>query len=317
MLTMRKHVILLSLTVLFTGFLAKAQRSIRIGYVDMNYILENVPEYKEAQTQLDKRVAGWKSEIEKRNKEIELMKTALENERVLLTQELIKEREEEISFMQNELLDYQQKRFGPEGDLINQRSVLVEPIQDQVFNAVQEIAANRQYDFIFDKSADLVMLYADKRNDVSDQVLLSIKRSSKRSQVNSKADKQQLAHDESLDLDEIKEIEAREAEDAAKQSERERIIEERRALRDSVQAAKQKEFDNRRQQLLDERQRKKDSIKNARNARTGNNPPGIPATGSKTEDGLTPEQRRQQILEQRQRRKDSILESRKKVKDSI
>ncbi|WP_028377477.1 OmpH family outer membrane protein [Leeuwenhoekiella sp. MAR_2009_132] len=315
---MRNNVILLSLTVLFTGFLAEAQRSIRIGYVDMNYILENVPEYQEAQNQLDSKVAGWKDEIEKRNKEIDLMKTALENERVLLTQELIKEREEEIRFLQNEILEYQQKRFGPQGDLMKQRSVLVEPIQDQVFNAVQEISANRQYDFVFDKSADLVMLYADKRNDISDQVLLSIKRSSKRSQVNSKADREQLARDESLDLEEVREREAREAEDAAKLSERERIIEERRALRDSVQAAKQKEFDNRRQQLLDERQRKKDSIRDARSGtRNAGNPPGLPPNGVKSADGLTPEQRRQQILEERQRRKDSILASRKKIKDSI
>ncbi|MEZ7494168.1 OmpH family outer membrane protein [Leeuwenhoekiella aequorea] len=315
---MRNNVILLSLTVLLTGFLAEAQRSIRIGYVDMNYILENVPEYQEAQIQLDKRVAGWKDEIEKRTKEIDLMKTALENERVLLTQELIKEREDEIRFLQNEILEYQQKRFGPQGDLIKQRSVLVEPIQDQVFNAVQEISANRQYDFVFDKSEELVMLYADKRNDISDQVLLSIKRSSKRSQVNNKADKAQLERDESLDLDEVREREAREAEDAAKQSERDRIVDERRALRDSIQAAKQKEFDDRRQQLLDERQRKKDSIKNVRNgSRSSGNPPGLPETGSSSEGVLTPEQRRQQILEERQRRKDSILESRKKIKDSI
>ena len=281
---MRNNVILLSLTVLFTGFLAEAQRSIRIGYVDMNYILENVPEYQEAQIQLDKRVAGWKDEIEKRTKEIDLMKTALENERVLLTQELIKEREDEIRFLQNEILEYQQKRFGPQGDLIKQRSVLVEPIQDQVFNAVQEISANRQYDFVFDKSEELVMLYADKRNDISDQVLLSIKRSSKRSQVNNKADKAQLERDESLDLDEVREREPREAEDAAKQSERDRIVHERRALRDSIQAAKQKEFDDRRQQLLDERQRKKDSIRNVRNgSRSSGNPPGLPETGSSSE----------------------------------
>ncbi|MEC8682187.1 MAG: OmpH family outer membrane protein, partial [Bacteroidota bacterium] len=150
---MKNNVIFLSIALIFLGLTAEAQRSIRIGYVDMNYILENVPEYQEAQAQLDKRVADWKTEIEKRTKEIDQMKKVLENERVLLTQELIKEREDEIKFVENEVLQYQQKRFGPEGDLMKQRSILVEPIQDQVFNAVQEIAEARQYDFVLDKSS--------------------------------------------------------------------------------------------------------------------------------------------------------------------
>merc|ERR1712000_781210 len=174
---MKKNVIFLSIALLIFGLTAEAQRSIRIGYVDMNYILENVPEYQEAQAQLDNRVAQWK-------KEIAQMRKTLDNERVLLTQELIEEREDEIKFVENEVLEYQQKRFGPDGDLMKQRSILVEPIQDQVFNAVQEIAEARQYDFVLDKSSDLVMLYANKRHDISDQILLSIKRSAKRTQVN-------------------------------------------------------------------------------------------------------------------------------------
>ncbi|MFD2827892.1 OmpH family outer membrane protein [Leeuwenhoekiella polynyae] len=260
---MRNYVITLCISLLSFGA-SQAQRSIRLGYVDMNYILENVPEYKEAQAQLDQRVAGWKNEIEKRNKEIDQMKKTLDNERVLLTQELIKEREDEIRFMQNEILEYQQKRFGPEGDLMKQRSILVEPIQDQVFNAVQEIAKARQYDFILDKSSDLVMLYADKRHDISDQILLSIKRSSKRNQINSRTDKQELEETEALTLDQVEEREEREAEANAKQTERERLIAERKATRDSIQAAKKAEFEARRQKLLDERQRRRDSILEAR-----------------------------------------------------
>lgn len=314
---MRTHVLIFSLALSFFATDSKAQRSIRIGYVDMNYILENVPEYQEAQTQLDKRVADWKTEIEKRNKEIEQMKQALDNERVLLTQELIKEREDEIRFMQNEILEYQQKRFGPEGDLMKQRSVLIEPIQDQVFNAVQEIGNARQYDFVLDKSSDLVMLYADKRHDVSEQVLLSIKRSSKRNQVQSRSDKDDLERSEALTVDEVKEREAREAADAAKQTEREQLIEARRATRDSIQNAKKEEFERRRREILEARERRKDSIEAARaGGNTTNNPPGMPV-GEQPPGTLTPEQRRQQILQERQRRRDSILESRKKQKDSI
>jgi Skp family chaperone for outer membrane proteins len=261
---MKNNVFFLSIALIFLGLTAEAQRSIRIGYVDMNYILENVPEYQEAQAQLDKRVADWKTEIEKRTKEIDQMKKALENERVLLTQELIKEREDEIKFVENEVLQYQQKRFGPEGDLMKQRSILVEPIQDQVFNAVQEIAEARQYDFVLDKSSDLVMLYANKRHDISDQILLSIKRSSKRTQVNSRADKEELKRDEALTLDQVNEREEREAEAQAQQTEREQIIAERKATRDSIQAARKAEYEARRQKLLEERQRRRDSILEAR-----------------------------------------------------
>ena len=128
---MKTNVIFLSIALLIFGLTAEAQRSIRIGYVDMNYILENVPEYQEAQAQLDNRVAQWKNEIEKRNKEIAQMRKTLDNERVLLTQELIEEREDEIKFVENEVLEYQQKRFGPNGDLMKQRSILVEPIQGE------------------------------------------------------------------------------------------------------------------------------------------------------------------------------------------
>ncbi|MCC4213455.1 OmpH family outer membrane protein [Leeuwenhoekiella parthenopeia] len=313
---MRAHVLIFSLALSFFATDLKAQRSIRIGYVDMNYILENVPEYQEAQTQLDKRVAEWKSEIEKRNNEIEQMKQALENERVLLTQELIKEREDEIRFMQNEILEYQQKRFGPEGDLMKQRSVLIEPIQDQVFNAVQEIGAARQYDFVLDKSSDLVMLYADKRHDVSDQILLSIKRSSKRNQVQSRSDKDDLERTEALSVEEVREREAREAANNAKQTEREQLIEARKATRDSIQNAKREEFERRRREIIEERQRRKDSVEAARSGGSNSsNPPGLP--GETPPGTLTPEQRRQQILKERQRRRDSILESRKKQKDSI
>jgi Skp family chaperone for outer membrane proteins len=90
------------------------------------------------------------------------LKESLKTEKVLLTKELIEEREEEITFQEKELLDYQQKRFGPNGDLIIQKAVLVKPIQDQVFTAVQDIAEAKKYDFIFDKSSDLTMLFAAK-----------------------------------------------------------------------------------------------------------------------------------------------------------
>jgi Skp family chaperone for outer membrane proteins len=260
-----RNFIFIALTVFCFALSTNAQRGVRIGYIDMEYILENVPEYREAATQLDGKVQRWKQDIEKKNNEIELMKLNLSNERVLLTKELIDEREEEIKILEDELIQYQQARFGPNGDLDIQRRQLVQPIQDQVFNIVQEVAENKKYDFIFDKSADIVMLFAAKRNDISDIVLRSINRAAKREQTNTKREKKELERSEELSMEEDNAVTEREQAIEDKKKEREQIMEERKRVRDSIRAAKKTEYEERRQQLLEERQKRKDSIMNARN----------------------------------------------------
>jgi Skp family chaperone for outer membrane proteins len=117
----------------------------------MEYILQNVPNYTEAKAQLEQKAQKWKQEVETKKIEINKLTEALKAEKPLLTAELIEERETEIKFLETEKLDYQQKRFGPNGDLIIQKNGLVKPIQDQVFTAVQDIAEAKKYDFIFDK----------------------------------------------------------------------------------------------------------------------------------------------------------------------
>lgn len=263
-----------ALVFLCFSFIANAQRGVRIGYIDMEYILENVPEYTEASTQLDGKVQRWKQDIEKKQKNIDQMKLNLSNERVLLTKELIEEREEEIKIEEDEMLQYQQDRFGPNGDLIIQRRQLVQPIQDQVFNIVQEIAENKKYDFIFDKSADVVMLFAAVRNDISDQVLRSINRAAKRKEATSRKEKREIEQRDELSLEEEGEVTEREKAIEEKKDAREKIMEDRKRVRDSIRDAKKKEFEERRQKLLDARQRRKDSILNARNEGGGNPPPG-------------------------------------------
>ena len=255
-------------------FMAQAQRGVRIGYIDMEYILESVPEYQEAQTQLDGKVQRWKQDIDKMQKEIDQMKLDLANERVLLTKELIDERDEEINFQEAEMLDYQQARFGPGGELLIQKRQLIQPIQDQVFNIVQEVAVNKKYDFIFDKSADVVMLFAAERNDISDIVLRSINRAAKRTQASSKKDKQGIEKRDALSMDEDKEVTERDNATQAKKDERMSLLEKRQKERDSIRAAKKVIFDERRARLLEERQRRKDSILAARNG--GTPPPGPP-----------------------------------------
>lgn len=259
-----KKLILITLIALCFTMVTNAQRGTRIGYIDMEYILENVPEYKEATIQLDGKVQRWKVDIEKMNNEVQQMKLNLSNERVLLTKELIEEREEDIKIKEDEMLKYQQDRFGPNGDLDIQRRQLVQPIQDQVFNIVQEIAVNKKYDFIFDKSADIVMLFAAQRNDVSDIVLRSINRAAKRKEVRTKKDKKEVEKRDDLSLEEDKEVTEREIAIEEKKDERQKLMEERKRVRDSVRAVKKAEFDAKRQRLLEERQRRKDSIINAR-----------------------------------------------------
>jgi len=259
-----KRLLFIALTLLIFTFSANAQRGVRIGYIDMDYILENVPEYREASTQLDGKAQRWKNDIEKMINEVEKMKIDLSTERVLLTAELIEEREEDIKIKEEEILKYQQDRFGPNGDLFIHRRQLVQPIQDQVFNIVQEVATNKKYDFIFDKSADIVMLFAAERHDISDIVLRSITRTGKRKQANSKREKKEVERKEDMSLEEDKAVDEREQAIEDKKNERELLMEERKKVRDSVRAVKKAEYEARRQMLLDERQHRKDSILKAR-----------------------------------------------------
>ncbi|MCB0399644.1 MAG: OmpH family outer membrane protein [Winogradskyella sp.] len=270
---MKFKVLLLLAVIGLMSFNANAQKGVRIGYIDTEYILQNVPEYQEASTQLDKKVLQWKTEIEKKLNDIEQKKKELENESVLLTKELYEERMEDISFEEAEILDYQQKRFGPNGDLMIQKRQLIEPIQDQIFAAVQQIAETKKYDFVFDKSADVVMLYSAERYDISEQVLRTITRTSKRNQVNSKKEREELEDEEvvpevSEEKDErLKALEerkaTREAELEAKRAEREKALEARRAMQDSIRDAKKREADLRRQKVLDARNSNKEETKEA------------------------------------------------------
>jgi len=235
---MKFRVLFLLAIISLVSLNANAQRGVRIGYIDTEYILQNVPEYQEASTQLNKKVLQWKSEVEKKLNVIEQKKQELENESVLLTKELYDERMEDIAFEEAEILDYQQKRFGPNGDLMIQKRQLIEPIQDQIFAAVQDIAETGKYDFVFDKSADVVMLYSAERYDISERVLKTITRASKRTQVKDRQERKELEEEEVVpvtdnDYDARKKAledrkAAREKELADRRAEREAALEERR-----------------------------------------------------------------------------------------
>ena len=176
---MRLYKIIVLIVFLCGSLSLQGQRGVRIGYIDMDLILENVDEYKEASRLLDERIVTWKKEIELKKMQLKQYQDQLEAERILLTDELIADRELEIKDFANEIILLQEKRFGPQGDRIIQRNKLLKPIQDQVLAIVQEIAVERKYDFISDRSADIVMLYSSKNYDISDLVLKRLNREQK------------------------------------------------------------------------------------------------------------------------------------------
>lgn len=253
---MKTKVLLIAFSLITTLSVTAQRSNIRIGYIDTEYILENIPEYQEALTQLDAKVQKWKAEIDLKLRALEKKKQDLRNERVLLTKELIEEKEEEIKIEEAEILDYQQKRFGPNGDLIIQKQKLIQPVQDQVLTAVQELAKAKKYDFIFDKSADVVMLYSNKRFDLSDYIVRSITRASKRKQATSKKAKK-AAEEEDVVPVINEEVDDRKKAIEEKKAERQKLLEEKRKKAQEAREAKRKAFEERRKKLLEEREAKK------------------------------------------------------------
>jgi len=244
---MKKHIFLLLIMMSISSIVHAQSRGVKIGYIDMEYILQNIPDYNEAKNQLEQKAQKWKQEIETKKNEITRLKELLATERVLLTKELLEEREEEISFQEKELLDYQEKRFGPKGDLTIQKAVLAQPVQDQVFNAAQDIAEAKKYDFIFDKTSDLTILFAAKRYDISDQVIRVITRTNKRNQLT----KKQLKEEEKKEA-----LENMEDESPAL-AERNKKLAERKAAREKLIADKKLAAEERKQQLLAAKEAKK------------------------------------------------------------
>jgi outer membrane protein len=166
-LTMKK--IILAFICLCT--LAGTAMAQRYAVVDTRYILDKLPEYKEAQKKLDLVSETFQKEIDERQAALDKMYKDYEAEQVMLSDVLKKKREDEIFIKEKEVRELQRKRFGFEGDLFKRRQELVKPIQDKVYNAIQKIAVNRQYDFILDKSEGITVIFADPKLDRSEDVL--------------------------------------------------------------------------------------------------------------------------------------------------
>ena len=145
----------------------------------MDYILSNIDDYKIANEEYSTRLDIWRKEIESRKNAIETNRKELEFKKPLLPDEIYQNLSDEIEFDQKELDKYIQKRFGPEGDWLVQEKILIQPIQDEVLAIVQKISERNKFDFIFDKSSAIIMLYSEKKYDISELVLKSILRQEK------------------------------------------------------------------------------------------------------------------------------------------
>ncbi len=141
------------------------------AYVDSEYVLENIPDYKEAQDELDKLSIEWQKQLERRYTEIDKMYKNYQAEQILLTEDMKVKREEEIIKKEKEAKEYQKQKFGVDGELFQKRKELVKPIQDKVYNAISEIANYKRLGIVFDKASGLTMLFTNPKYNISDDVL--------------------------------------------------------------------------------------------------------------------------------------------------
>ncbi len=161
--------LVLTLLVLVGAFgLAQAQRFV---YVDSEYILKHIPEYNSAQKQLDALSDQWQKEVDAKFSEVEKLYKAYQADQVLLTDDMRKRREAEIVEKEKQAKEFQRQRFGFEGELFQQRSKLIKPIQERVAKAIQDLAEAQQLDVVFDKGSDITLLYANPRLDRSNEVV--------------------------------------------------------------------------------------------------------------------------------------------------
>jgi len=160
--------ILLILSIIVAGQFVSAQKYV---FVDSEYILKNVPAYEAANEQLSQLSTGWQAEVEKLYSEVSELYKAYQTESVFLSNEMKKKKEEEIVSKEKKAKALQQKYFGQQGELFKKRESLIKPIQDEIFNAISEIAGEKNYAAVFDKSSGLGVMYSDPKYDISDVVL--------------------------------------------------------------------------------------------------------------------------------------------------
>jgi outer membrane protein len=158
----------LTIALCILGFALSAQK---FSYVDTKYILSHIPEYQQAQSEVNKLSNQWQKDIENKYETIAKLETALQAEKILLTDEMKQKREAEIQTKREEAKQMQTDKFGVNGELFKKREELIKPIQDQIYGAIQEVASTSALMVVFDKANHSNMLYTNPKHDISDKVL--------------------------------------------------------------------------------------------------------------------------------------------------
>ncbi len=164
-----KKIVFLILAVLCYGTTFAKETS--VAYIDMAYILKNLPQYEQANEQLTMLSKRWQKEIDAAQQEARVMTTNYQTEQIFLSEAMRREREQEIVKKEQEVLELKRKYFGQEGELYKKREALIKPIQDEIYNAIQDIANEKRLDVVKDRSADPALIYMSSKLDISDQVL--------------------------------------------------------------------------------------------------------------------------------------------------
>jgi outer membrane protein len=163
-----KKILLVTCSLLVAVVSLQAQK---YAIIDTRYILDKMPDYAQAQKQLDQVAADWQKDIDAKQTSLDKMYKDYDAEQVMLSEDLKKKREDQLFLKEKELRDLQRQRFGFEGDLFKKRQELIKPIQDKVYNAVQKVSVQRGYDFVLDKSEGITIIFADPKLDKSEDIL--------------------------------------------------------------------------------------------------------------------------------------------------
>ena len=277
------------------------QKNVRIGFLDLDLVLNNNNDYITANQELESKINIWRTEIENRQKEILGKKESLKIESALLTNELIEERIEDIKYDEDLLNTYIDKRFGVEGDWIKEKVLLSQPAQDEILIAIREIAADRKLDYVFDSSADILVLHSEKKYDISDLVIryLEIKdkkeakkflNDSKNKENNKKSNPK--AEQRRLELQKLKE-------------ERLKKIEERKEKK-----VKSKNLDKNADSIPNTHENKKNELEKKRNEKL------LDIKKRKEEQKKLIQERKKKRLEELEKRRKEIEEKRNKIKNN-
>ena len=277
------------------------QKNVRIGFLDLDLVLNNNNDYITANQELESKINIWRTEIENRQKEILGKKESLKIESALLTNELIEERIEDIKYDEDLLNTYIDKRFGVEGDWIKEKVLLSQPVQDEILIAIREIAADRKLDYVFDSSADILVLHSEKKYDISDLVIryLEIKdkkeakkflNDSKNEENNKKSNPK--AEQRRLELQKLKE-------------ERLKKIEERKEKK-----VKSKNLDKKTDSISNTNENKKDELEKKRQEKL------LEIKKRKEEQKKLIQERKKKRLQELEKRRKEIEEKRNKIKNN-